>query len=261
MIKINKKILAPIAYLFAFILIYSVVLENISWVDKQFIPFEPKKIFFQNEIYTWGNHNLTFALTILIASFLSGIISGAMVKKRNSYIAPLCFLIVITFFISTENNFVFDNVFTIIFSSIASIYLSFLGSNIGVEIEKEFVNKDNNTVLGINTFHWIWILFPLSVMPMYLWGVAFVHALLRFFSLWWTSEDFSIRIASLICIIPIILWALIPFTVYRILSGIDFDDKNNFYKSGLIVSIFLLGSCFALAIQMFIYFIIQQFLL
>lgn len=261
MIKINKKIFAPIAYLFSFILIYSVVLENISWVDRKFIPFGLKEIFIQNENLSWGNHNLIFALTIIISSFLSGIISGAMVKKKNSCISALCFLFVITYIISTENDFVFDNISTIIISSVASIYFSFLGSNIGAEIENKFAIKDDNTVLGINTFHWIWILFPLSVMPMYLWGVAFVHTLLRFFSLWWTSEDFFIRIASLICIIPIILWALIPICIYRILCGIDFDDKSNFYKSGLIVSIFLLGSSFAFAIQMFSNLIIQKYLL
>ena len=139
MIKINKKILAPIAYLFSFILIYSVVLENISWVDRKF-PFEIKEIFIQSENLTWGNHNLIFALTIIISSFLSGIISGAMVKKKNSCISALCFLIVITYIISTENDFVFDNIFSIIISSVASIYFSFLGSNIGAEIENKFVS-------------------------------------------------------------------------------------------------------------------------
>jgi hypothetical protein len=258
--KFNRKLFAPVAYLFSFILISSVVLENIHWIDNPYISFE-QSFFSRTKIFSWGNHNFVFAVTIIIASFLSGVITGAIVEKKNSIISPVCFLIIITYIIYSENNFVSNNIFSIIISVIASVYFSFLGSNAGVEIENLFAKKDNNTLLGIISFHWIWILFPLSFTPMYLWGVAFVHTLLRFLSLWQSSEDFFIRVASLICIVPIIFWAFIPICIYRILAGIDFYDKKNLYKSGLIVLILVFGGGFALLIQLVSYFIIENFLL
>lgn len=256
----DKKLFAPLLFILSFSLIYSVVLENIVWIDgKQ----SPGGIFVypDRESLSWGNHNIVFLITVTIASFISSVITGALLKKPNSILSVICVVAVAIYLFAYEKDFLLAHTFTSIFSLITSAVVSFSGSNFGVQIEQGSSSEAENKLLGINTFHWIWILFPLSFAPMYLWGAFFVHTIFRFSSLWWTSEETAIRIASLICVVPIIAWILIPVSIYSILSGKVFSDKGSLVRSAIVISIVVLGSGAAMIIQVICYYIIEKFLL
>jgi hypothetical protein len=255
-----NKLLAPIFTIFSFVLIYSVVLENIFWIDSRGNS-DAYLIKLNSGVLSWGDHNFIFLITVTIASFASGVIAGAMVKKTNSILSVFCVIAIATFMFIYEQSFLFTHQVTSIVSFVSAMFASFVGSNLGVQIERLRSNGQKNTILGINLIHWIWILLPLSIAPTYLWGVNFVHTIFRFTSLWWTSEDALVRVASLICVVPMAAWAMIPVGVYSILVGNTYADRGPLVRSAAVIAILVLGGGIAIAVQIICYYIIQRFLL
>jgi len=138
-----------------------------------------------------------------------------------------------------------------------------LGGNVDFQLStdaNQFI-ESNKKILGINQIHWFWILIPISFSPAYFFGVNFVHSLLRFSSLWWSSEDFLIRIASLITIVPVISWGLVAYLIYSVLANHIFGEKNTVFRFFAVVLIYVVGSGLSYLIQTVCYWVITRYLL
>jgi hypothetical protein len=307
----NPRTLAPLAFFLVFSLIYSVVLENVAWLDS--LP---------RDLMSWGEHYFLFLITVVIASFFSAFIAGEMMGSRSPIVHLVCALIVQVYLFFTIGDFLSSHIITAIFAFILSLGAAFAGFSFNfhkIEVEPKHLkspiqikfdetvkrfkelglthadavkmanenfkdwgiqdkflgsNDDSQStvvvnqfvdfkrkIFGINPIHWFWILIPLSFSPSYFWGVNFVHSLLRFASLWWSSEDFLIRIASLITIIPVISWGLVAYLVYSVLANKIFDEKSVAFRFFAVVSIYAVGSGLAYLIQKICYSIIEKYLL
>jgi len=308
----NRRTLAPLAYFLTFSLIYSVVLENISWLDS--LPL--------NKLPSWGGHNFLFLITVVTASFFSAFIATEMLETNRPVLNLVCALAVQVYLLFTISDFLSSHKFTAIFSFLLSLGSTFVGSvfnlqtlggetkssklpaqskfdetvkrfkdmglthvdavkiatenfkdwgiepdslggNVGSKLSadaNQFI-ESNKKILGINQIHWFWILIPISFSPVYFFGVNFVHSLLRFSSLWWSSEDFLIRIASLITIVPVISWGLLAYFIYSVLANHIFGDKSIVFRFFAVVLIYIVGSGLSYLIQTVCYWVITRYLL
>jgi len=254
----KKKIFVSILFLLSFVLIYSVILENIVWIDSRSLA---EGIPIQERNTSWGNHNVLFLITLTIASFFSSLVAGTVIKKQFFTFSLLCVTAIAVSIFMIEKDFILTYKFTSLLSFLSSSLASFVGLQLGSHIEESLSSEDRDVVLGIRFIHWIWILFPLSFAPAYLWGVNFVHTVFKFSSLLWTSEEILERIATMICVIPIIAWILIPAGVYSVLAGRAFSDKGPLSQSAVVVAIMVIGGAAAMAIQVSCYYVIEQYFL
>jgi len=245
---LNRRTLAPLAYILTFSLVYSVVLENVNWLDSMRSG---------NQLFAWGEHYFLFLITVVVASFFSALLAGEMLETTRPTINLICVLVVQGYLFFTLGDFLTSNKFTVLMASVLSIGATLIGS---VANLYQFAD-DKKKILGIDPIHWCWILVPISFSPSYFWGVNFVHSLLRLASLWWSSEDFLIRIASLITIIPVISWALVAYAIYCVLANKICEDKSTTYRFISVVLIYAVGYGLAFLIQSACYWVIDKFLL
>lgn len=308
----NTKTFAPLAYILTFSLIYSVVLENVSWLNSMSS---------NNNLLAWGDHYFLFLITVVVASFLSAFIAGEMLGTRKPVIHLFCTLVVHCYLLFTIGDFLSSHIITAVFALILSVGAAYVGSLFNLQkidgqpeslklttqskfdetvtrfkelglthddavkiatenfrdwgIEGKFDGGDNlqsssdvpqsvdvkKKILGISPIHWCWLLIPISFSPSYFWGVNFVHSLLRFASLWWSSEDFLIRIASLITIIPVLSWVLVAYAVYSVLANKIFEDRTTVFRFFAVVLLYIVGSGLAYFVQLICYWVIDKFLL
>lgn len=83
-------------------------------------------------------------------------------------------------------------------------YVAFIAGGFGEECqEAEF---DENTVLGIKAYHWIWAIVPIY---WYARGIVFVAAkFIAFQVATWGETGIFISIISLLLLLPILVWGI-----------------------------------------------------
>ena len=259
-----RKAFAPIAYFAAFMLVYGIFWEVTSW-----LVVNPKTI---NEINllnkaspTWGEHNVIFFLSFMSASFLAAFISGAIWRAKTKInIGLVCSLVfsgaVVAFYLKYldyPGYFIVPlNTFPIT-SSIAlfsSCIVSYAGFNEGTIVQEGF---DDETILGIQKYHWLWILFPLTIGPTYIWGLFFVTALFKAIPLY---ADDGMFLLYFLALIPLLIWGSVPVIIYKTLSFEMYEDKSSGVRFLIVIGTYIAGCGLAVLSQIPCYWLINKFI-
>jgi|GEM_PF-2796487 hypothetical protein len=210
----------------------------------------------------WGNHYIWRLFAGSIVTAIAGFICGAFSKSDGGKIAaianiPSIIFWGILFYIITFTDTLIEGQLGYQIISIIAIplttYISFVSGKFGEAIQSEF---DEKTVLGINPYHWIWIVFPL-----YYYGLGIVYTSITFLKLQvatWRSMSIVNGLLSFLSIIPIIAWSYPLTKVYDVLSGRTLKEKDILTKALANTGIILGGILGGVLIQMICYWTLKR---
>jgi hypothetical protein len=120
--------------------------------------------------YGWGDHYIWYLIVICFTTFSCAALAGATAKKNGRIIAtianvPVLLLMILMCYLHYTSRTYFESPIAwgivLPLSVIGSAYFAFLGGVKGEHIQqKEF---SDNTILGIRSVHWWWLIFPLNL--------------------------------------------------------------------------------------------------
>ncbi len=210
----------------------------------------------------WGEHYIWCLFTVVVSAAISGFLTGAISKSRGGVVAvisniPANLLWVFVFYllVSTDNTIFSQTGYTII-SLLAIPFMSvaaYSGGKLGEEYQKDHFGPDN--VLGIKSYHWIWI-----IIPGYFYAMAIIYVTGKFVHyqiLTWASTSIFAAIVSLLLIVAIYVWCKPGIYVYKILSGELLKSKSSFVKAMANFGIIIFGVLIAGLVQFIAFWLIK----
>ena len=220
----------------------------------------------------WGDHYIWRLFAGVIVTVLVGFLAGAVARQDGAKVAALANIPSIVIWAVTIYLFAFAHVeleastgFIVI--SIIAIPLTtcaaYFSGGYGEEIQHQEFSDD--TVLGIEAYHWVWIIFPLYLYSV---GIVFTSAkLVEFLFVSWIDQSvtwsFSLikhhfgilgnLLTVVVMLIPIAAWIYPLQIVYRVLTGSLFANYNTMARGILIFVILTIGLILAAIVQIGVY--------
>jgi len=275
-----RKIASPFVYLFTFVLIYSAFFENADWEFKKLNTYSFDFYDYLYPFQTWGSHYLIFGFSIILSTFFSAFISGAFYKDDQKInlglIYSLPFVgILLMYFIHLNSDlkiyashlqFQITTASLLILVPITSFYgfkwgceeesrLNIYISNESYEIKTSY---DEDRILNIHKYNWLWILLPI-LSPSYIWLTALFYSGLKLLEIWNQDHNFLNYIKCIMYFIPFSLWIATPVIIYKILSTELFGGKSKTYRFTIILMLIIFGFIIAMLSQILFYYIADLF--
>jgi hypothetical protein len=174
----------------------------------------------------WGNHYVWRLTGVVVATFLAGILAGAIARTRAGVTAAMSNLpsmaiaAYLTYYLAFEHPTIAYGdeklvahtgmIVTSLISIPLSAYLAFMAGNYGVEVqEREFGGK---AVLGISGYHWLWL-----IGPTYLYTLVCICPLANLLRFDFLHSDggFLSCVVSLVLLVTVIASAVPLVWVYK----------------------------------------------
>jgi len=212
------------------------------------ISFDPREL-------GWGSHYIWRLFTSVVVTAVAGFLTGSIAKSKGALTAaianiPSVLVWILMIYLFGFSDFQYEEKTAFLIISILAIplttYVAFIAGGFGEEYqEAEF---DENTVLGIKPYHWIWAIVPIY---WYARGIVFVAAkFIAFQVATWGETGIFISIISLLLLLPILAWGYPLLLVHRVLTGEMLADKNSFIRGISNFTIIILGMIIAIALQL-----------
>ncbi len=236
------------AYIFDFSLIKEMRLDGMS--------IDPGE-------WGWGSHYIWRLFAGVVVTAIVGFLAGSIAKSKGALTAAVSNIPSVLYWAWFVYLFGFSDVQLeektafIIISIIAiplTTYIAFIAGGFGEEIQKE--NFEENTVLGVNPYHWIWAIFPIY---WYALGIVFVISkFIAFQFVKWDETSIIIIIISWLSFLTILAWVYPLLLVHRVLTGEILSEKNSFIRGIANFGILILGMGTAAGLQIGSYWLIAK---
>lgn len=206
----------------------------------------------------WGNHFIYALFAGIVATALSGILSGAIVKKNGGKIAVIANIpnilvwCAIIYFLGFTDFQTDANTGFIIISAIAIPLLTFIAyyfGEFGQDLQHR--NFEDHTVLGIKAYHWGWIFIPLYEYSLGLIFVGVNYA--RYLIMAPSDQNFIQLFISLLWLIPVIVWIYPLKVVYSVLKGEHLTKFTAAMRALANLGTLILGTLMASGVQLACY--------
>jgi hypothetical protein len=173
---------------------------------------------------SWQEHYIWRLVASVVVTALVAFLAGAIAKTRGGITAAIAnvpsvllwgyFLYRLVFSETTVEG---QTGFAVI-SAIAiplTTWISYVLGEAGAETSASDLDRGN--VLGIRSYHWVWL-----IVPIYFYSLGVVEVVAKFFVMqFYTWRDMSM-VASfmyLLALVPILAWIAPIFLAYNILGG------------------------------------------
>jgi hypothetical protein len=133
-------------------------------------------------------------------------------------------------------------------------WIAYKFGKVGAETQaSEF---EDNTVLGIRPYHWVWIIFPV-----YLYSLAIVFVVAKFFALQfltWRDVGMVGAFISFLALVPVIAWIAPVVMSYNVLAGESLSEKSPGVRSLANTGIIIGGALLASGVQIACFWLLQK---
>lgn len=236
------------AYLFDVSLIKEMKLDGMS--------IDPRE-------WGWGSHYIWRLFAGVVVTGVVGFLAGSVAKSKGSLTAVISNIPSVLVWILFIYLFGFSDVQLeektafVIISIIAiplTTYVAFIAGGFGEEIQKE--EFEENTVLGVKPYHWIWVIFPT-----YWYALGIVYVAVKFIAFQfatWGDTSIITSIMSLLALLPILAWCYPLLLVHRVLTGEILSEQNSFIRGIANFGILILGMAIATGLQVGSYWLLAK---
>ncbi len=211
----------------------------------------------------WGSHYIWRIFAGVAVTVVAGFLAGSVAKSKGSLTAVISNIPSVLIWILAIYSFGFSDIqleektaFVII--SIIAIPLTtciaFIAGGIGEKVQKEEFEED--TVLGVKPYHWIWAIFPI-----YWYATSIIYDAAQFISFQFTTlGNISIVVSfmSLFTLLPILAWIYPLILVYQVLTGRILSKKTNLIRCMANFAILVLGMIIASGLESGCYWLLAK---
>lgn len=255
----REKIWSFVAFNLYVLFLISAFSENTAWLFDASLIKEMKLAGMSispNE-WGWGNHYIWRLVAAIVVTAVAGFLAGAIAKNKGalttaiSNIPSVLFWIFFIYLYGFSGEPLEEKTAFIIIAIIAiplTTYIAFIAGGFGEEIQEVF---EDNTILGIKPYHWIWAIYPIYWYALGIVDVAVKCIVFRFTF----GGDLSIVtvIMMLLVLLPVLAWVYPLLLVYRVLTGEILSEKSRFIQGIANFGILILGIVIAKGLQSVIY--------
>lgn len=211
----------------------------------------------------WKDHYIWRLFSGVVVTAAAAFLTGAIARYNGATVAvianvPSVFVWAATFYLLAFGNTEIEGQTGFIIVSLIAIPLitwaAYQFGKVGADTQaSEF---EDNTVLGIRPYHWIWIVFPF-----YLYSLGIVFVIVKFFALQFlTWQDMSIvsGLISLLALAPVIAWIAPVVMIYNVLAGKSLGERSAGVRTIANAGIVIGGTLLATGIQVACFWLLQK---
>ena len=218
-----------------------------------------------SDIKAWGwkDHYIWRLFSGIVVTALAAFLTGAIARQNAAKVAafanvPSVLVWAVTFYFMAFGDTEFEGQKGFIVVSLIAIPLTtWIAYQLGkVGADTQASEFEDNTVLGIRPYHWIWIVFPL-----YLYGLGIVFVVAKFFALqFFTWRDMSMvgSLISFLALVPVIAWIAPVVMTYNILAGESLSEKSPGARALANTGLIIGGALLASGIQVACFWLLQK---
>lgn len=218
---------------------------------------------FDIRAWGWKDHYIWRLFSGVVVTAMAAFLAGAIARRNAAKLAaianvPSILVWAAMFYFMAFGRTEWEGQTGFIVVSVIAIplttWIAYQFGKVGADTQaSEF---EDNTVLGVRPYHWVWIVFPL-----YLYALGIVFVVAKFFALqFFTWRDVSMvgAFISFLALVPVIVWIAPGVMTYNVLAGESLSEKSPGVRALANTGIIIGGALLASGIQIACFWLLQK---